>query len=48
MIKFQKNKFCASFPYYFLWVFLVRGNLMYKYGKLFILMDIDGSNLVTN
>jgi hypothetical protein len=28
--KFQKNKFCASFPLYFLLVFLVNANLVSK------------------
>jgi hypothetical protein len=29
--KFQKNNFCASFPFYFLYVFLVSENLASKY-----------------
>jgi hypothetical protein len=45
--KFQKNKFYASFQFYFLCIFLVRGNLVSKYEQLLILTGIDASALVT-
>jgi hypothetical protein len=45
MRKFQKNKFCASFLFDFLCIFLIRENLVSKYEKLLILMDIYGSTL---
>jgi hypothetical protein len=34
--KFQKNKFCASFPLYFLRVFLVSANLVSEYEQSLI------------
>jgi hypothetical protein len=40
---FQKNKFYASFQFYFLCIFLVGGNLISKYEH--ILKDIDASTL---
>jgi hypothetical protein len=44
--KFQKIKFYASFQFYFLCIFLVRGNLVSKYEQLLILTGIDASTLV--
>jgi hypothetical protein len=43
--KFWKNNFCASFPFYILYVFLVSENLVSKYEQLLILTDIDGPTL---
>jgi hypothetical protein len=43
--KFQKNKFYASFQFYFLGIFLVRGNLVSKYEQFLILTSIDASSL---
>jgi hypothetical protein len=40
--------FCTSFPFYFLYVFLVNENLVSKYEQLLILTDIDGSTLEKN
>jgi hypothetical protein len=40
--KVWKNNFCAYFPFYFLYVFLVSENLVSKYEQLLILTDIDG------
>jgi hypothetical protein len=42
---FEKNKFCAPFPFYFFCVFLVSENLVSKYEQLLILTDIDGFTL---
>jgi hypothetical protein len=42
---FEKNNFCASFPFYFLYVFLVHEDLVSKYEQLLILTNIDGSTL---
>jgi hypothetical protein len=44
--KFQKNKFCASFQFYFLCIFLVRGDLVSKHEQLLILMGIGVSTLI--
>jgi hypothetical protein len=41
----QKNKFYASFQFYFLSTFLVGGNLVSKYEQLLILTGIDASTL---
>ena len=43
--KFQKNKFYASFQFYFLYIFLVRENLGSKYKLLLILTGINDSTL---
>ena len=40
--KFLKTNFFASFPIYFLFLFLVNENLASKYEQLLILTDIDG------
>jgi hypothetical protein len=44
--KFQKNKFYASFQFYFLCIFLVGGNLVSKCEQLLILTGIDASTLL--
>jgi hypothetical protein len=44
--KFWKNNFCASFPLYFLCVFLVSENLVSKYEQLLILSNIAVSTLL--
>jgi hypothetical protein len=41
----QKNKFYTSFQFYFLYIFLVGGNLVSKYEQLLILIGIDASTL---
>jgi hypothetical protein len=43
--KFQKNIIYASFQFYFLYIFLIGGNLVSKYEQLLILTDIDASTL---
>jgi hypothetical protein len=43
--KIQKNKFCASFPLYFLCVFLVSENLVSSYEQLLISRHIGTSTL---
>jgi hypothetical protein len=44
--KFQKKKFCASFQFYFLCIFLVRGDPVSKHEQLLILTGIvAGANL---
>ena len=43
--KFQKNKFCASFPLYFLCVFLVSANLVSEYVQSLISSHIGASTL---
>jgi hypothetical protein len=43
--KFQKNKFCASFQFYFLCIFLVRVDLVSKHEQLLILAGIEASTL---
>jgi hypothetical protein len=45
--KFQKNKFCASFQFYFMCVFLIIGDLVSKYEQLLILTSIDASTLLS-
>jgi hypothetical protein len=44
--KIQKNKFCASFKFYFLCIFLVIGDLVSKHEQLLILTGIDASTLI--
>jgi hypothetical protein len=41
----QKNKFCASFQFYFLRLFLVGENLLVLYEQSLIWTDIGGSPL---
>jgi hypothetical protein len=43
--KIQKNKFCASFPLYFLRVFLVSENHISYYEQSLISRDIGASTL---
>jgi hypothetical protein len=45
--KFQKNKFSASFPLYFLLVFLVSANLVSEYEQSLISSHIGASTLDT-
>jgi hypothetical protein len=45
--KIQKNKFFASFQFYFICVFLVRGDLVSKNEQLLILTGIDAFTLGT-
>jgi hypothetical protein len=42
---FEKNSICASFPLYFLCVFLISEKLVSKYEHLLILTDIAVSTL---
>ena len=44
--KFWRNNYCASFPFYFLYIFFVNENLVSKYEQLLILMDIAISTLL--
>jgi hypothetical protein len=44
--KISKNKFYASFQFYFLCIFLVGRNLVSKYEQLLILTGIDASTLL--
>jgi hypothetical protein len=44
--KFQNNKFCASFPLYFLCVFLVSANLVSEYAQSLISSHIGASTLL--
>jgi hypothetical protein len=43
--KFQKNKFYASFQFYFMYVLLVKGDIVSKHEQLLILTYIDTSIL---
>jgi hypothetical protein len=45
--KMQKIKFCSSFQFYFLRLFLVGENLLFQYEQLLIWMHIGGSPLVS-
>jgi hypothetical protein len=45
-MKFQKIKFCASSQFYFICIFLVRGDLVSKHEQLLILTGIDASTLI--
>jgi hypothetical protein len=44
--KFQKNKFYASFQFYFMYVLLVTGDIVSKHEQLLILTYIDTSILL--
>jgi hypothetical protein len=44
--KFQKNKFCTSFPLYFLHVFLVSANLVSEYEQSLISNHIGAFTLL--
>jgi hypothetical protein len=44
--KFQKNKFCASFQFHFICIFLVRGDPISKHEQLLTLTSVDASTLV--
>jgi hypothetical protein len=43
--KLIKISFYPSFQFYFLYIFLVGGNLVFKYEQLFILTDTNTSTL---